>query len=1232
MTYKSLLSACAAGFVFGGLGIHSATAQFLPPSLPSTYTEWQGPNGGSWDDSANWSNGLPASGTWNFEFYVGTEADNAFFGHEPVGGVVPPLTDDAIRQTVDAGSSNRNLRSLWFKAGLWYTLKGTGILWLGPDKPDAQDNYLLVVNPGDTGEQSEHTIEGFSRFSVSAWLEKQTVKIENYSEGGLGIFTERINLHDQFIQIGGTGATHFAGVMGGVNVFDNWSGTIDVGLFQGTGLQPAIEDQPQPHFVLSAINTYYRGELRVNHRGFAIIKADQALGGVPDERTVNPGGSLALRSHVETPLTYSVTGNNLAIFGEGIVRNEGTQHIGALYNDGGENHFGMRVMFAIETFFGARGDRKGGLFLTNQVIGDGAQDSAAFVKVGPGLIVLANATNSWTKDTVLRAGVLRLDNSGALPSFSNLVFDGGIFGGILELGYGTSFNYNLGTGFFNQLRWTGDGGFSAYGANREVRIVDAQNNLDSLTWGSADHFIGDGHALLLSSRYADSVIDFKNAINLNGAEREVRVERGDDAAHAILSGELSGTGGGLRKTGDGLLRLTGSNNYTGATRIEAGALRGAVGNASSNIVLAGGILGLDANFTLGLGGSGNQIRWDGSGGFAAYGQNRSVTFLDNDGDPVSLTWGTTGGFIGSDQELRFGHHTANRTVLWDNALALGSDERTIRIERGKPSDDGAVVNFRQAISGTGTLNLLGNGRIDLTVDNSALSGTINIYGAELRLHGSGKLGAVGGFDIRNGGALVLDYTSDANRLNDTANITLAAGTLRLDSAGTAISEEVGELTLESGANTIELGRTTQSTELHIEELKRDDDSRATLHVTGSLRNSSERSLKLNEDPSGYGINDEIGGVKIIPWATNGNGWLTPDDDNGSGDYYLKLATLSVLDQGSWTSPSLNVEYGGFTATLSAARTINSLIFSGGLNLNGHLLTLNSGGLMSLGDRTISGGTGSTITTASNRPLYIHNNGAVTVSGSVALTGGMDVVKTRGGSLIFGSSSNHSIGSLYIHQGTVELRGNGALQVRDRIYIGDGAGEDRLILPGGRWNPITKDGGGLPSITLRGTAYDPRGPEYGGDQAILQLGGDGGSDGKTYGAGTKQLLSELRIEGRGTIDWRGGEVGKANILWIETLSFSSTSDRLFIRNWYEYEDLFLVKKIHNGKEFDKYLLNQIVFEGYQDYFTTWKDYDKDYYQIYPFGIRPFPEPSTYGAILGAVGLGLWTWRKRRRQKS
>jgi len=1189
-TYVSIVAACALTKVFALVVAlffaSSATAQLVPPL---GVRKWQGTGSGLWSNSGNWQGGIPNDNN-----------HHALFGND---ATATGSTPEIEVQT----NGDRKLKSLWFDAGYWYTISGTNRITIN----QGENGALVMVNSDGT-QQSEINIDSDIKFeSVPS-----PGHIRNYSEGGLrfgGLFL----LGDNYIRIGGTGATHIAGPLRGNEPNQNSNGNIEV---MGDWTKG-----DQPHFILSGNNPNWGGFLHAYRGGFAIIKADQALGS-QSEKHARFGGTIGFRAHLETPLDYKKPASNNIIqaWEMGIVRTGSTHQIGAIYNDGGYTTLGMRISLTSTPAgqsdtaplgtdfvgFGSRGDREGGLELTNVINGTGT-----FVKLGPGLIVLNNALgggdrNNWDKATELRAGVLRISTANSLPTGSNIIFAGGIHGGILELGYGTtSFDYSLGTGGGN-IRWTetGDGGFSAHGAARSVKIDGGT----ALTWGSTTNFIGDGFALLLSSRYANDVITFENAINLNGGQREVRVARGEDTAHAVLSGELSGEGGGLLKTGDGLLRLTGSNSYTGATRIEAGALRGAVGNGSSNIQLAGGILGLDANFTRGLGGSGNQIRWDGSGGFAAYGSaNHSVNI---GGANATLTWGTTGGFIGSGQELRFGHHTANRTVLWDNALALGSDERTIRIERGTNASL-AVVNFRQAISGTGTLNLLGNGRIDLTADNSALSGTINIYGAELRLHGSGKLGAVGGFNIRNGGRLVLNNTSDnsdANRLNDTANITLAAGTLQLDSATTAISEEIGDLTLESGANAIELSGGVARVELHINKLVRDtgdtSDERATLDVLGDLQ-FGER-LKLSDSASGH----EEGG--IIPWATvNGSDWVTTET-NGS-DHYLRLLTSYQTSFGAGNNVKITS-----SGSFSGNQTINSLNLQGNLSMGGNLT--------STGDpRTISGN--GSIMTGGILPLYIHTHDNLTFSDTARINVGSnrDIVKTLGGSLIFNNSATtiHQARDLYIHQGTVELRGNGALQVR-RITIGDGAGEDRFILPGGVWNPVKGHGSGLPSITLRGTPYDPRGPEYGGAQAILQLGGDG----PNYGAGTKQRLANLHIEGRGTIDWRGGEVGQANILWIDELTFSSTSDRLFIRNWYEYEDLFLVKKIHNGQEFDKYLLNQIVFEGYQDYFTTWKDYDKDYYQIYPFGIRPFPEPSTYGAILAAVGIGLWTWRKRRRQKS
>jgi len=156
--------------------------------------------------------------------------------------------------------------------------------------------------------------------------------------------------------------------------------------------------------------------------------------------------------------------------------------------------------------------------------------------------------------------------------------------------------------------------------------------------------------------------------------------------------------------------------------------------------------------------------------------------------------------------------------------------------------------------------------------------------------------------------------------------------------------------------------------------------------------------------------------------------------------------MSQYESGPETgwSAAHNVSINYASELLSDNREINSLRLINGssLDLNGHTLTLNSGGLMLGGGiNSISGTLGSEIATTPGRPLYIHNPmGGLTLSGNVALTGGMDVVKTKVNPLVLASNATHSIGSLYIHQGKVHLQ-DGWLSTdatSGEIFIGDGA--------------------------------------------------------------------------------------------------------------------------------------------------------------------------------------------------
>lgn len=178
---------------------------------------------------------------------------------------------------------------------------------------------------------------------------------------------------------------------------------------------------------------------------------------------------------------------------------------------------------------------------------------------GPAILTIQGVTVriSGTTDAV------KLDTTATGKGSMNLLLTGG---GVLEAVNG-NITRDVGTGA-GAIQWKGDGGFSAYGGNRAVILT----NGTALTWGSAS-FVPSDNALVLSSPYSDSMIDFQNAINFGGLQRVVRVANGSAAVDARLSGVLSaGLTGGLVKEGDGTLELTAVNTYGGETWVKAGTL------------------------------------------------------------------------------------------------------------------------------------------------------------------------------------------------------------------------------------------------------------------------------------------------------------------------------------------------------------------------------------------------------------------------------------------------------------------------------------------------------------------------------------------------------------------------------------------------------------------------------------------------------------------------------------
>ena len=202
---------------------------------------------------------------------------------------------------------------------------------------------------------------------------------------------------------------------------------------------------------------------------------------------------------------------------------------------------------------------------------------------GTGLIDWTKAPNS--SGNVLIGGVtLRqggstgqlLSNAGSGLGSGNIIL---AQKGVLEVSDATDITRNVGS-VAGAIQWVGDGGFSAFGGTRNVKL---NNGTASITWGSTS-FVGLNNALVLSSASSDGTIDFQNGLDFANGQRVVDTRNGSAEIDAKLSGVLSGSyGSGLIKRGAGTLELTGANTYSGDTWVEAGTLR-VSGTAGNGIV------------------------------------------------------------------------------------------------------------------------------------------------------------------------------------------------------------------------------------------------------------------------------------------------------------------------------------------------------------------------------------------------------------------------------------------------------------------------------------------------------------------------------------------------------------------------------------------------------------------------------------------------------------------------
>lgn len=401
-----------------------------------------------------------------------------------------------------------------------------------------------------------------------------------------------------------------------------------------------------------------------------------------------------------------------------------------------------------------------GLTPLDAVLNGSLSGSGGLLKTGNGVLTLGKQ-NSYVGSTTITTGVLTFATSLALPGGMNVT--GGtsnlnLAGGVAGLGAsGAVFNRALGSGP-DQVQFTATGGFSGRGT---VNIGGKSTPL-ILTWGSGG-FVPDGETLILGAADSSSSLLFMNPIAMGNATRTIRCDCSTlvpYVANAEIKGAINGTNG-VTKTGNGVLKLSGANTYSGETQVAGGVLQlantaalpggiGATGGASHLHLSGGGKVTINtADFQRNLGPNPTDVQFSGSGGFFG-GSHSTVNF---GGASAPVIWDANP-YLPDDCVLILENVGAAGPMTLQNPLVLGAGQRTISTSCGS---DYTHARLSASVSGVGGLTKTGGLVLDLIAENT-YSGETEVNAGVLRLTNTYAL--PGGVGV-SGGASNLNFSGVA---------------------------------------------------------------------------------------------------------------------------------------------------------------------------------------------------------------------------------------------------------------------------------------------------------------------------------------------------------------------------------------------------------------------------------------------------------------------------------------